>query len=77
MSNPIHPASIEAVLIEVEAIRRAHRHVDDFIANGTTPAYRVKVLDLLANRYNALLDEHGLDGMQIAMQADSKKKHGH
>jgi len=76
MSNPLHSPRVEATSIILEAIRRAHRDIDSFISNGVTPAYRRQTLDMLAKKYNSLLDKSGFDGMHIPKQDDARG-HGH
>lgn len=76
MPNPSHTPFIESKLIALEAVRRAHHNIDHFTTGDMTPAYRRKVLDFLAARYNRMLDESGCDGLQIPKQSE-ESTHGH
>ena len=55
----------EAGAIVVEAIARAYRGLDSFIAEDETPAYRREVRKHLAKAHNHLLDQLKLDGMAL------------
>lgn len=65
MSNPSHSPRTEAIMMEVEAVRRAYLNPDSLMADGVTPAYRRDVRRALAKRYNRLLEAYKLDGMGL------------
>lgn len=64
MSNPNHTPRQEALLIEVEAIKRAYDSVKrkhNHFTDDLTPAYRRDVCNVLADRYNKRCDDLRLD----------------
>ncbi len=73
MSNPLHTPRVEAEMVALEAVKRAHGNLDAFIQPGATPAYRRDVLNALAARYNKMLDASGADGMFIPETATIQK----
>ena len=56
-----HSPTVEAKLIEVEAIRRAAIDPESFIDERATPAQRRDVRLALARRYDSMVELYNLD----------------
>ena len=69
-SNPSHTPTYEANRIVALAVRRAHKHIDEYLDGPMTPSYKKRVLALLAKKYNRLNEKPGCDGSPIVEDAE-------